>query len=201
MRLTQERIIAIIDYAVKYSDAMIEIRERIVPELRHISSTLTDGTQKEAIDNVCLFILNLTEIDITAIRDLAIEKAHFNSTRIKHNEYMRSAYYRRKAKNAHSANPLDLGMESPGINDDPMAAQREVYLTNTRQNNEHPRQNNVAIEEVPLLARIEAQAAEYEKSNQPTQNSPSESEEALKAKFGPDFHPLPARVGLKRNQT
>jgi hypothetical protein len=127
------------------------------------------------------------------MRIIETEKAYYNPTRIKHNEYMRTMQRKYNTKRKLAIDPLDLGAEE---------FESEIGIDMVpRQNNEHPCQNNVAIEEVPLLARIEAQAAEYEKSNQPTQNSPSESEKALKAKFGPDFHPLPARVGLKRNQT
>lgn len=204
MRLTQERMLTLVTTATQYQDNIINIRERLVPEIQYTISQILEGKLEEAMEalgNLSAFVIGLTEVDIKALRILAQEEAHFNPTRIKRNEYARSAYHKNKAKYNHRSNPLDL-------------PEFEVEPKKGRQNNEYefPPQNNAGAklsytDEVPLLARLEVEAAQFEaefeiNATQTTQTAPPdiESEEDLKAKFGPDFHPLPPRVGLRRKE-
>lgn len=197
MAITQERMIALIAVAVEKQDIIEQIRIFSGNMISYINSLIPEDEKelREQVQNLSGQLDRLTTPDFHSVRVIETEKAYFSSSRIKYNIYMRDAQKRNRTKKRLRTDPLDLGDQ-------------------WRQNNEYefPPQNNAGAklsdtDEVPLLARLEVEATQFEAEfeinpTQTTQIAPPdvESEEDLKAKFGPDFRPLPPRVGLQRKE-
>jgi hypothetical protein len=180
MRLTQERILELIQTAERYQDDRTRLRVLTMQELErgiYISRVKSNPELIKILELTKLHILNCTELDIDAVITLANEKAHFTPARMKHNLYMRSVKRKHNAKQKLKSDPLDLGKDKDS------SSESEVFL-------------NVEARQAVLIknGQLDLKKETAELENQ----FPSEYQTNLKEKFGEDYHPLPPKIGLRR---
>lgn len=123
MRLTQDRVLAIVETAEKLQDKLEVIRSIInVPKARIIDA-INAGETTEAIsllENLHLTITHYTTPDRQIIEAIARERMHFDPARLRHNERNRRAV--QKSRNKHRGTILLIDNNDEISNHTPIVA-------------------------------------------------------------------------------